>query len=408
VTDVLTRPRVQPARGGTATAVGSVWVQGAFAATWAFVVGAAALVLISLFVWAADSSSVAGATGAMRFGAQLWLLAQRTPLEASGGSLAIPPLALTFGAVVVLAHASALVARSTRSHTRGDVGTVVLSVTGPYAVLAAAVAALARSAALRPSIGAAFVCAVVVGGLASTLGALRGSGLAQELWRDVPVTVRTAADAAGRAGLVLLVAAAGLVAVSLLSHAGQVGSLITAYHGGPGQFAMVALSIAYLPNAVIFAMSYLLGSGFAVGTGTSVTLAGSHLGAVPAFPLIAAVPAGPAPWPVLAWCAAGVAAAGAAAGWRIARRSGSIGGSARADRLGRWEQVRAAFTAAAGLGVVSAVIGAFAGGPGGPGRLSAVGPSPWRLGLMVTGEVAVVSALMVLLCAWLGAVRARR
>ena len=48
----------------------------------------------------------------------------------------------------------------------------------------------------------------------------------------------------------------------------------------------------YVPNAVIWAISFTLGPGFAFGTGTVVAPAGSALGTLPAFPMLAALPAG--------------------------------------------------------------------------------------------------------------------
>jgi hypothetical protein len=42
-------------------------------------------------------------------------------------------------------------------------------------------------------------------------------------------------------------------------------------------------------------------------------------------------------------------------------------------------------------GVVTAVLVAVAGGAAGPGRMSAVGASPWQTGLAVVAEVAAVA-----------------
>ena len=165
---------------------------------------------------------------------------------------------------------------------------------------------------------------------------------------------------------------------------------------------MVALSLLCLPNAVLFALSYLIGSGFAIGTGTSVSLGASHVGAVPAFPLLAAVPAGRAPAWVVALCVITVVGAGVAVGWRIATRSGTVGHGAksRADRLNVADQVRAAMLAAVGIGVAAAILVGFAGGPAGPGRLRAVGPSPWHVGITVSVELGIVAALVVLACSF--------
>jgi hypothetical protein len=251
---------------------------------------------------------------------------------------------------------------------------------------------------LRPSIGAALVCAVLVGGLASGIGAIRGSGLARKTWRDLPVASRTSIDAAGRAAVVLFGAATVLMVISLLVHAGEFGSIAGDYHGAAGEFSIVLLSVVYIPNAIVCAFGYLVGPGFAVGAGTSVGVHSVHLGAVPAFPLLAASPSGRAPAVVLALCILVVLGAGAAAGLRVTR-AGTDG--PKAERLSVSEQLRAAALTAAILGLVAAVIAGFAGGPAGPGRLRAVGPSPWQVGFCVAAEVGVVALVVVGLNAWL-------
>jgi hypothetical protein len=356
------------------------------AAAWAIAVGVASLVVLSLVVWAADSGSTASAGGAMRFAAQLWLLAHRVPLRLpAGGALTIPPLALTILAGALVARGAAIVARTTECTDGRDVATVTAAVTAPYAVIATIIAIATPSAAFRPSVGAAFICAVMVGGLAAGIGAIRGSGLARATWDAMSAEARASLEGASVAAGVVFAAALLLAIGSLLSHSRDFGDLVNSYGGGSGQFAMVLLSATTLPNAVCFAVGYITGPGFAVGAGTSVSYGGSHLGAVPAFPLLAAVPAGQAPWQVMVVFIGAVVAAGVAAGWRVAGAHG----------LTMEERFRGALVAGAVLGVFCAMVVAFAGGPAGPGRLSAIGPSPWQVGLLVALEVSLVATITV-------------
>jgi hypothetical protein len=193
--------------------------------------------------------------------------------------------------------------------------------------------------------------------------------------------------------------AALLLAVgSLLAHSHGFGDSVSAYHGGAGEFAMVLLSAVMIPNAVCFAVGYLAGPGFAIGTGTSVSYAGSHLGATPAFPLLAAVPSGHAPWQVMSVFVAAVVGAGVAAGWRVTQVQG----------LTMEERFRATLVAGAAFGLVTAVLLAFAGGPAGPGRLSAVGPSPWQVGLLIALEISLVATVTVFVHRAVLAARRRR
>jgi hypothetical protein len=82
--------------------------------------------------------------------------------------------------------------------------------------------------------------------------------------------------------------------------------------------------------------------------------------------------------------------AGLLAGWRIRQDVG--------DELAA--QVRVVLGTAVVLGAAAGLLAALAGGPFGPGRLAAVGPSPWQVGLVVGGEVAGVALVVVAIQAW--------
>jgi hypothetical protein len=185
---------------------------------------------------------------------------------------------------------------------------------------------------------------------------------------------------------------------SLAAHAERFSAIASDYVGTPGELCMLGLSLFYAPNAVVFGLGYLAGPGFAIGRGASVTFAGSHLSAVPALPLVAAAPGGPAPLPVVVLGALVLVGAGVAAGWMVLRGSSE----------GLRRRIECCLGAAAALGIGMAALAAFAGGPAGPGRLRAVGTSPWQLGLAVAIEVAVVAVFTVLIGEWLESRTARR
>lgn len=361
-------------------------MRGAIAAAWAVVVGVAALIVVALVVWAADSASTANAGGAMQFAVQLWLLAHRVPLRIpSGGALTIPPMALTLLIGGLIARGAAIIARSAECQHARDIGLIAAAVTAPYVVMATLLAILAPSATLRPSIAAAFLNSIVIAFIAATIGAARGSGLAGPTWRGMPAETQGVLAGAARASAVLFGAATVLSIASLLTHLHEFGSIAGDYNGGPGAFAMAALSVLMAPNAICFAVGYISGPGFAIGSGTSVTYTGVHLGAVPAFPLLAAVPSGAAPWQVMTLFIAAVVGAGVAAGLRIvALRTSTLR-----------TQLQLAAVVGLCVGVVVTAVAGFAGGPGGPGRLSSVGPSPWQVGLATAVEIGVVAMFVV-------------
>lgn len=362
---------------------------------WSVAVGLAVLIVVSLIVWAADSQSGVGAGGAMRFATVLWLAAHRTPLQVPDGTIAVAPLGLTLLLALLLARASSIIARTAECTELGDIAVVTVSVTVPYAILAAILAAVAHTGAIKPAAGAAFVTAGLLGAISAAAGALRGSGLSTVGWHRIPLAVRIGLRAAGKAAAVLLGGATLLTLGTMLAHLGAMKHILDSYSSGPGQFAIVVISLLLIPNAICFGLSYLTGIGFAVGSGTSFAPLAVHSGAVPALPVFAAVPHGRAPLPVVLCCAVVVLGSGLIAGWPPS-----------ANRPAPREQLRTVAVMAATLGVGATIVAALAGGPAGPGLLSAVGPSPWQLALVLAGEVGVVALVVVAVHAWLDQARA--
>jgi len=138
----------------------------------------------------------------------------------------------------------------------------------------------------------------------------------------------------------------------------------------------------------VWGLAYVAGPGFAVGTGTSVGVAGAHLGAVPAFPLLAALPSGTGSGPAPALLAVPLLA-GVLAGL-LAVRAGEPG-------AGGWRPTaELAGTTGALVASAVAVLCGFASGPAGPGRLAEVGPHWWLVGPAAGVSVAVGAGLTML------------
>ncbi|MER5782095.1 DUF6350 family protein [Streptomyces mobaraensis] len=196
-------------------------------------------------------------------------------------------------------------------------------------------------------------------------------------WFTAPHIVAVArAAAAGTA--MLFGGAALLLAASLAVHAGAVRDAVDHLTvGWPGQLGVALLSVALLPNAVVWTAAYGLGPGFAAGVdGLVAPLALPVLGSpdrspLPPFPLLAALPAPGEAEPVgLAGAAALVTAVGVAvAAAAVPRRPAAVG---------RRETAAVAFLAALVCAAVAALLAYAAGGPLGVAALSRFGPS-WRL-----------------------------
>lgn len=392
MTELLTRPPAATTATVDETGqAGSVWWRGALAALWAVAVGLATLVVVVLIVWATDSRSGAGAGSAIRFALQLWLVAHKVPLHVGPATFALAPLGLTLGLSFVVARAAAVLARGHDVHDLAGILTVGTAVAVPYAVLAAFVAAAATAHPVRPSPVAAMAAGLVLGWLAATWGAARGTVGIGAVLDALPRSTGRPLTAGAMAVGVLFIGGMVLDLGALAVHARTAADLSDAL--GTGVVAGAALLLAdalLLPNAALATMGYLTGPGFAVGSGTSVSLAGSHLGAVPALPLLAALPHGPAPFLVRVLAIALLLVAGGLVAWWVV----ADGESSPSMILSR------VFIAAGCAGVIAALLVVAAAGPAGPGRMAAVGASAWQVGLALSGEIAFVGTLVALPLSW--------
>jgi hypothetical protein len=389
-------PRTRPstvAPPAAASGVAPLWVRGAFAAVWTVTVGVAGLVVVVLAMWAADARSQASAGVATRFALVVWLASMHVPMHvASGGTVALAPLVLTLALVLLLARAASIVARGQQCASARELGTVVGVVVGPYVALCVAIAILARSAQVTPSLPGTVVAALITGMLATGAGVLRGSGSGRTWWARLPADLRAGLGAAAAGLAVLLGVAALLLVGSLALHTEALRASLTHFGGGlPVEASVAVLCLVLLPNAVVCALGYLAGPGFALGAGSSYSLGGVHAAPVPSLPVLAGRPLGAAPASVAVLCIVAIVLAGGVTGWRLARRPGT----------GLMTGLRQVAVAGAAAGVVTAVLVAVAGGPAGPGALSAVGASPWQVGLSVAGELMLPAAVVVLAWIWL-------
>ncbi|MCG6496490.1 DUF6350 family protein [Kitasatospora sp. A2-31] len=413
----------------------------------AALLGLAAVAVPVLALWVVTPYADDGAAGALRLAGALWLLGHGAPVlrGAAQAPLTVTPLLLGLLAVVQLRRAGARVAA--RSGPRPRWG-------GPWAVwcgyCAVAGAVVAQCAGPGPFRARVLPDVLVVAALAavatrSGARAVRrpgpGGGSAGPGWPGhwrrwldrVPgwarpdggaPAVRAAALAAGAgltaAGALVVAVAAVLAAVD---GAGPAAAVLAR---GPAAVAgLLLLSLAVLPNAVVWGAAYALGPGFAVGEGTLVAPAGAVLGPVPDFPLFALVAEpGAGGWrlaactlPALAGVVPALVLGRAAAGprWPYAGEPEVRGGDGlrpeggsfedygldepdpaepSAAATGPWHPVATAvavLVAALLTGAAAMGLGWLAGGALAGGRMAELGPVPWRTGLAAAGWVAAVA-----------------
>jgi hypothetical protein len=255
------------------------------------------------------------------------------------------------------------------------------------ATLRALGAATTPPSAVRVVLWSLLLC-VVLGGVSIAVGAGRAA-----IWTAyLPLSLRAASTVCLKIVSTFLIAAAATFLVAFVLDLGAALNVMSQLHTDAGEAGLYSgLSLVALPNAVLFAGSYLLGPGFAVGTATVASPTAVVLGPVPMFPLLAALPddGRPASWvgllllvpPVVAACAA-----------------------ARAHRLyptTRWEE--AAVRGCAGGILAGLVVGgltALAGGTVGPGRMQDVGPFVGQVTLHAVVALGLGALVGSLLATW--------
>lgn len=335
---------------------------------------------VAAYVATATAPALGEATWwqAAAVGAGLWRLAHGGLVTLGGDVVSLLPLGLSLLAVGLVAWSAR------RAHLRTWAGLLATSV--GYAAVAAPLANLPPTAVGGWSRTAlvAFVVAMLGGliALRRRLGALHPPAARPVApFARVPVSVRAharslaAAIGTGTSTSLAALAAAGLglLVASLVVHGAEVATVLgTLATDGMSRAMMVLAMLLYLPTVVVWAIAWLAGPGFAVGTGTIVAPGGVALGPLPGVPAFAALPeagtAAAAAW----WAPLVLLGAGALAGWRMHRR---------APQERWWGSLASAVGAAAVAGLVVVALATFSAGGIGPGRMAELGPEPWAVGL---------------------------
>jgi Family of unknown function (DUF6350) len=376
-------------------------VTGAIAACAAAGTGLAVLTLLALAGFIAAPHAGLGLPGVLRTAALLWLIGHHVGFALPGvGRIGMLPLGLVLLPGALLWRAGRWVVRTGGVRRLRHVGYAAVALAVPYAMVAVAFALASSSARATPSLPEAVVCPFLLALIAGGLGGARQlapwhqlAGLLGDRLRSLTV---------GTAGALAVLAAAGglLAGVSLALHLSEfkaVNAILAP--GAVGAALLLLAQLTYAPNAVVWAISFALGPGFAFGTGTVIAPTGSALGALPSFPLLAALPPGAHPGVsqgVPPWLSLAVLVvpylAGVLGGLLMTRAAPGLA----LETAPLW-----GFACGTLAGCVLAVLAAFAGGPLGDGRLAAVGPSGWQVGVVASLEVGVAAAVTAGIANWL-------
>jgi hypothetical protein len=397
------------------------WLGGVLIGAWSALLSLLAVALPMLLVWATSSTPATWGQAA-RTATQAWLLVHGVALQVPGGRLHLLPLALVALPLWLCWRAGRRVGASaprladlSPTGALRSLGTSVAGLVGGYTVVLLAAALLARGSGVRPVWWQAVVAGVVIAGLAAGAASVhvalaaaqpqaarrRARSLVAD-WCQLPARLRRTLRPALLGVACMLGIGAVLVAVAVVAqHQRVLGVHEALAPGGLGSVVLVLGQLAFVPNLAVWAVAWCAGPGFAVGVGTAVTPAASTLGLLPLVPILGALPApGPlaAPWQAVVLVPVVV---GAVIGWRCARGvpASSTDGLPGPTR----SAVLDALVAAALAASVLTVLVLASSGSAGPGRLSDVGPSAWRVGLALLVELGAGAAA----AAWVSARRTR-
>jgi hypothetical protein len=354
-------PVSQPADGAR-----PLVLTGALAAAAAAGTGLAILTLLAAIGWVAAPHAGSGLTAVLRAAGAIWLVGHHVGFTLRGaGRIGLLPLGLVLLPGALLWRAGRWVVSSGGVLRLRHVGYAAVALAVPYALIAGALALAATSSLAAPSPEQAVVAGFLLALTAGGLGAARQLAPWRNLAGLLPVRARSVILGCTGSLAVLLVAGCLLAGASLAAHLPEFRSVNDALAPGlVGAILLLLAQVAYVPNAAIWGVAFMLGPGFAFGSGTVVAPTGAALGPLPAFPLLAALPS---PGTPPAWLAGLVALPVVAAVLGVVvmqRRHPVLGydvGAARGLGSG----------VLAGLLVTAAV--ALAGGSVGPGRMADVG-----------------------------------
>ncbi|MEO9110975.1 MAG: DUF6350 family protein [Jatrophihabitantaceae bacterium] len=371
----------------------TLWLVAAWTGAGAAIVCATVSIIAVAICWLPVSGTTGRAHSAIHAGLLTFLAALHGGVTVNGTAATFLPLGMTIAVALTAWRAgSALADAATERGERDPVRLLLAGATQAASFMIAALiavpfATLGTSSAPFLAVGvAAFLLFAVAGG-----GALvRSSALREELLDLLPSAASSWVRAAVVGVAVYLGSGALLVAGSLIVHHGRVEVLSHQVGGGWGGVPILLLGVLAAPNAVITGASYLAGPGFSFGAGVSVSATATTHGTVPAFPLLGGLPTGHGAPSAVWWL---MVATWLLAGLLIARLV------ARTD--GWLVRLRDAAVASVLAGVVMMVLAWQGGGSIGAGQLSTIGAPAGRFGLMVAGELAVVSLLSLgLVAAW--------
>ncbi|MFD0776572.1 DUF6350 family protein, partial [Streptomonospora algeriensis] len=281
-----------------------LYAAGGLAAASSAALGLAVLMTLTVAGWVAAPHGAFGEDigEVLRTAVQAWLVGHLVGFGIPGGDVDMLPLGLVVLPGLLLYRAGRRLARSCDLPRLRHLFRAALAIAGPYAAISGTLALIGRTETVSPSMVQAlitgFCLAFGAGGAGVLFQMLRDKGIAKRRLLDLmPDRPRSLLVGTLSSTGTLLATGAVLFAAALAADLGEaVATTRDLAPGLVGGALLLLIQLLYVPNAVVFGLAYAVGPGFSMGTGTIVAPTGVSVGAVPAFPMLAALPDnGPAP-----------------------------------------------------------------------------------------------------------------
>jgi len=286
------------------------WWAAAIGAGFMSAVGGWALVTALVLISQVAQTGIVLGSG-LKLATQMWLMGQGGILDVSGVRITLIPLGLTAIIAVLLHGTAGYAARQAVLEGGAKKGAAVAKVTGvvaaSYAIIVTIASFLVDGSDLRAASGALGLSLVV-----GFFGARKGA--TWDMAKSWPVWARAVPRAVGAGVLTALLGGVVVLAAGLIAHRAQIISMTDGLDPGwTGGIVLAFLQLFFIVNIIVWCVSWSYGPGFTLGDGSVVSLMGSQIGLLPAFPLTAALPSGDFSWADLGWLAIPILAGAAAA-----------------------------------------------------------------------------------------------
>lgn len=266
-------------------------VAGGLAAGASVLIGYLASFALVFVVWLFAGHGNESTAQVIRASGISWLGSQFVPIQIGGIPFGLLPWGFVLLPSVVLWKSVHWALKSAQPKSVREYWYTAGSVAAVYGLLGMLVSMFTSTNDLKTNSFRALLNLFVIAGFIASVSVLTYAPSRTLLIDPLPPMVKDGI----RPGLIvvsLLIFLGTLLSTfSIVLHFGEIKSVATLMTPSAlDGFFMMLLGISYLPTAAVWAMSYLIGPGIALGNAASISPGLTNPGRLPAFPLLAALP----------------------------------------------------------------------------------------------------------------------